>query len=451
MKYQTYFLTNKIQAMLCLICLSISLFAPAINARNPETRQLQIKQPVGNYFKLSDCIEDEMLHRPLWLTALNPVFSKDEKCQWSGTIDAITTTKLNRTDKAVNDLADSTKTQTLESRETINVKVNSGAATAKVEYSQTDKIITEGEQFCGRNAQPSHAHYSDNSVTTQTGSGEGAAKLIVDINEAAKTFRITVYGFKYDIKTAFKKEITATCPGYTRTGDEQNGLLDSNSNIYMPDIPFDPTHPDILAGSKTLVLNELTTVTYNWNLKRCQSCGINVRDANTNNPLSEDDLKAYGFNANRPGGTQTLRTGAGQRLEITLKDGSVMRISPNSALEFNPCDETKPGNPIKVKTILGKTWYHITKALGGDNKFEVETERALVGVRGTTFEVSYDPKSTISTVHVIEGTVSFGDFNGENTIMVTGGQTAQMESDSAPTLVNSSANPTTKPPVKRKP
>ena len=182
-----------------------------------------------------------------------------------------------------------------------------------------------------------------------------------------------------------------------------------------------------------------------------KTCDFQAKDGNTNKPLSPSDLKAFGLS--EKSGTQTIKTGAGQRLEITLADGSIMRIGPNTTTEFDPCDLAlrDEGKKITVKLILGTVWYHVQKAVGGDPNFNVETERAVVGVRGTTFEVSNDPQKEITTVHVIEGSVAFNDLSGSYSITVTSGQSAIVGEDGVPKLVNSTYKPTSKPDTRRKP
>ena len=286
--------------------------------------------------------------------------------------------------------------------------------------------------------------------------GSGAAELTVNIDEETNTYSIKVDPqFEYELTTAYKNEIGAQCPSNSAKGMEQNFSTKTNSGILIPQIKFDPRDPNVLAGTKTVTLIDDSTAVYTWHLSRCQSCDYKAKDGNTNRPLSASDLKAYGLDGS--GGTQTIKTAAGQRLEITMHDGSILRVGPNSTVELDPCDEPRPdrNHIVSVKLILGTIWAHIEKAAGaetpGNERYRVGTERAIVGVRGTTFEVSYNPSTEVFTVKVTEGTVSFSDLNRENSIMVTGGQAAKMESDSAPTLINSGSSGRKTPAASRKP
>ena len=57
--------------------------------------------------------------------------------------------------------------------------------------------------------------------------------------------------------------------------------------------------------------------------------------------------------------------------------------------------------------FFGKLWAKVTSVLQGEQKFEVETENAVAGVRGTTFRVdANDDKSVL--VRVYDGSVAVG-------------------------------------------
>jgi hypothetical protein len=271
--------------------------------------------------------------------------------------------------------------------------------------------------------------------------------LTVSDNEASNNYSIRIEpDFEYDIATDYKDEIGGHCPSFNPKNDSRSYNTRTKSGIWITQLPFDAANPNKLSGTTTVKLIDDSTAVYTWNLTRCESCDFKAKDANTGKPLSANDLKAYGFSD--AGGAQQIKTRAGQRLEFTMADGSVMRVDPNSSVEFDPCD---PGykdtsQKISVKLLLGKIWIHVLKATGGDRNFEADTERAYVGVRGTTFEVSYNEATETSIVHVIEGTVEFGDLNHEKSVQVTAGQTAKMDNDAAPVFVNSAGGAT-----KRKP
>jgi hypothetical protein len=84
-----------------------------------------------------------------------------------------------------------------------------------------------------------------------------------------------------------------------------------------------------------------------------------------------------------------IETAARTRLEIRLQDQSALRIGPLSKLQLVSAVFGKGPEDRKVnaKLAVGKVWAQVAHAVGGGAKFEVQTENAVAGVRGTTFRV----------------------------------------------------------------
>jgi hypothetical protein len=99
---------------------------------------------------------------------------------------------------------------------------------------------------------------------------------------------------------------------------------------------------------------------------------------------------------------QTISTGKGQRLEITLTDGSVVRFGPESSGVCEGGSFTDGGRKVTIKLLLGEIWAAVSDALGGDPNFNVATERAGTGVRGSEYTLDVTGRDPIA--HVIEGT-----------------------------------------------
>src|SRR6185312_3472562 len=84
----------------------------------------------------------------------------------------------------------------------------------------------------------------------------------------------------------------------------------------------------------------------------------------------------------------TVETAAGAKLELKMKDGSVVRVGPSSKLQlksayFGPAGQKS----FSAKLLFGRVWSKVSGLAGGDSKFDVETDNAVAGVRGTTFRV----------------------------------------------------------------
>jgi hypothetical protein len=110
-----------------------------------------------------------------------------------------------------------------------------------------------------------------------------------------------------------------------------------------------------------------------------------------------------------PGGEHALRVGsaiqlgdvvlvgAGARLKMKLNDESVIMLDENSELTITEADfENQVRKGFAATLGIGKFWAKVKKAVSGsDAKFEVTTDRAVAGVRGTIFRVD--------TVSLVQG------------------------------------------------
>jgi FecR protein len=117
--------------------------------------------------------------------------------------------------------------------------------------------------------------------------------------------------------------------------------------------------------------------------------------------FSEGDAPAVGTSITDG---QVVSTGADGRAEITFPDGAIMRIGRGSKVQctgegFTP-EEKSIGDRLKI--ILGNVWAATSDALGGDHEFDVSTDRAVTGVRGSAFTASVGRNGLL--MHVIEGT-----------------------------------------------
>jgi hypothetical protein len=102
-----------------------------------------------------------------------------------------------------------------------------------------------------------------------------------------------------------------------------------------------------------------------------------------------------------------LETQKRTRLEVKLADGSVLRLGPSSKAEVAAAafGKTVEERKVSAKLVVGKVWANVAKAVGGEQKFEVKTENAVAGVRGTTFRVDAATDRSV-VVKVYSGTVA---------------------------------------------
>jgi hypothetical protein len=112
-----------------------------------------------------------------------------------------------------------------------------------------------------------------------------------------------------------------------------------------------------------------------------------------------------------------IKTGPASRIELVLPDDSKLRFADNTRFKIKKLDVC-PGEQkrdVKIDVVLGKTWANVSKSLGITSKFELSSENAVAGVRGTVYRMNvYDDKSAL--VRVYDGNVA-----------VSGGGTSKAE------------------------
>lgn len=87
----------------------------------------------------------------------------------------------------------------------------------------------------------------------------------------------------------------------------------------------------------------------------------------------------------------TLSVGEASNVKLVLTDESVIMLGARSQLFFDEATfEGQVRKGFSAKLMFGRVWASVKKmAAGSDAKFEVTTERAVAGVRGTIFRVDY--------------------------------------------------------------
>lgn len=103
----------------------------------------------------------------------------------------------------------------------------------------------------------------------------------------------------------------------------------------------------------------------------------------------------------------TVKTGEGARAELTFPDGSIVRIGPASELKLEGAsfDGKTKEQQVEATLVGGKAWAKVSKLVGDDSKFNVKTQNAVAGVRGTIFRVNVD-KDDATVVKVYNGAVA---------------------------------------------
>jgi len=97
-----------------------------------------------------------------------------------------------------------------------------------------------------------------------------------------------------------------------------------------------------------------------------------------------------------------VKTDAAAKVEITLPDGSALRLGDNTIFQLE-ASKPKKEKGASFSVLLGKAWAKV-KTVSGQQNFEVKTKTAVAGVRGTVFSVLAQ-QDTATTVKVFEGEV----------------------------------------------
>ena len=101
-----------------------------------------------------------------------------------------------------------------------------------------------------------------------------------------------------------------------------------------------------------------------------------------------------------------LKTADDSRVEVTFPDQSKLRIDQNSLVKMKSLMAGAGGKrKFDVHLQSGKVWATVRKAVGGEEKFNVTTENAVAGVRGTIFRVDYQQEAA-TVVRVYSGAVA---------------------------------------------
>ena len=103
-----------------------------------------------------------------------------------------------------------------------------------------------------------------------------------------------------------------------------------------------------------------------------------------------------------------VQTTPGARLEVTLGTGSVLRLGESSRMTLGA---TPPNRAFSVRLFLGNLWTKVHK-LTASQTFQLETENAVAGVRGTEFRVEVAPCKE-DLLRVYEGAVEVKAHDGK--------------------------------------
>ncbi len=140
-------------------------------------------------------------------------------------------------------------------------------------------------------------------------------------------------------------------------------------------------------------------------------------------------------------GINGLRLFAGQIVsappgsKFRFADGAVIEVDKGGSFAVDECPENR--TDFTITQSVKKFWVEVKKALSGSKaKFNVRTDRAVCGVRGTKYELSYDKPKQLTRVAVKEGVVSLKGIHGaKGQILVKAGQVGIQKGRRKPKIV----------------
>ncbi|HSI03140.1 MAG: FecR domain-containing protein [Myxococcota bacterium] len=103
-----------------------------------------------------------------------------------------------------------------------------------------------------------------------------------------------------------------------------------------------------------------------------------------------------------PGGTR-IRTGADGQAEVTFADGTKMQVRPGTTVALSNAKRNEQKSSVVL--FFGRVWSKVSRSVGAETNFEVNTPNAVAGVRGTEFETAVADDGT-AKVRVTEGKVA---------------------------------------------
>lgn len=103
----------------------------------------------------------------------------------------------------------------------------------------------------------------------------------------------------------------------------------------------------------------------------------------------------------------TVYTGASSSVTLNLSNGDAdVTLGENAEINVSDLNTSDGNKKSKLKVWAGSMWVKVKSLAGSDDEFEVETPTAVMGVRGTQFFVTVDPKTGAIKMAVGAGKVS---------------------------------------------
>ncbi len=129
-----------------------------------------------------------------------------------------------------------------------------------------------------------------------------------------------------------------------------------------------------------------------------------------------------------------LQTSLNAQVEITMPDGSRIKVNENSIFEIKEIkiSKTEQKDEMSFSLFAGNIWAKFKKLISSRQSRKIESPSAVVAIRGTEFEMEVN-KQGGTGLNVIEGKVAFKSKDTGDEVLVGAGQKSMIEKGKAPT------------------
>ncbi len=115
-----------------------------------------------------------------------------------------------------------------------------------------------------------------------------------------------------------------------------------------------------------------------------------------------------------------IRTQDSSSAIISFPGMSTFVLKENSEVVI----DSPPEKESKIKLVAGNIWVNLKKMVN-DGSMSIEMNQAVAGIKGTTFVAS--ETNGVSGIKVIEGKIAIKALNGDETVDIIGGETANVD------------------------
>lgn len=134
----------------------------------------------------------------------------------------------------------------------------------------------------------------------------------------------------------------------------------------------------------------------------------------------------------------TIITGKDSRAKIVMSDRNIINVLPDTRLRIDQYINDSKEKNVRLSLFEGKVRTNVEQTYDNtENKFEIKTPSAVVGVRGTQFVTSYRKSNNVTGVTTFRGEVIFRGLDSlsnklTEAVLVKRGETSENQDGKQP-------------------